>query len=237
MEDIPDASGRNETAAVPALLVEAVGYAEACHWEVAPGAWLIDDGDGGVRCSCDDRRCTLPGAHPLDPDWTRRASAGPGAVRAWWTTQPQASVLLPTGRSFDVLDVPETAGCLALARMERMDLQLGPVVVQPAAPGRIGRRLHFLVLPGIAARLPELLRRLGWPPGRLDLVARGEGDWTVAPPSRIGSLGYAQWARSPSAFNRWLPDAAELISPLAYACGREAPSARAARAARPAPVG
>ncbi|MFF4384311.1 bifunctional DNA primase/polymerase [Kitasatospora sp. NPDC001547] len=237
MEDIPDASGRNETADVPALLVEAVGYAEACHWEVAPGAWLIDDGDGGVRCSCGDRRCTLPGAHPLDTDWARRASAGPGAVRAWWTAQPQASVLLPTGRSFDVLDVPETAGCLALARMERMDLQLGPVVVQPAAPGRIGRRLHFLVLPGIAARLPELLRRLGWPPGRLDLVARGEGDWTVAPPSRIGSLGYAQWARSPTALNRWLPDAAELISPLAYACGREAPSARAARAARPAPVG
>ncbi|MEV7187112.1 bifunctional DNA primase/polymerase [Kitasatospora sp. NPDC093102] len=217
--------------------VEATGYAETRHWEVAPGAWLIDDGDDGVRCSCGDRRCTLPGAHPPDPDWARKASADPGAVRRWWTERPQASILLPTGRSFDVLDVPETAGCLALARMERMDLQLGPVVVQPAASGRIGRRLHFLVLPGAAARLPEMLRRLGRPPGRLDLVARGEGDWTVAPPSRIGSLGYAQWARSPSALNRWLPDAAELIGPLAYACGREARSVRAARAVRPAPVG
>ncbi|MFJ9444797.1 bifunctional DNA primase/polymerase [Kitasatospora sp. NPDC101235] len=237
MEDIPDAAGRNEKAAPPPLLAEAIGYAETRHWEVAPGAWLIDDGDDDVRCSCGDRRCTMPGAHPLDPDWARKASAGPDAVRHWWTERPQASILLPTGRSFDALDVPETAGCLALARMERMDLQLGPVVVQPAASGRIGRRLHFLVLPGAAARLPEMLRRLGRPPGRLDLVARGEGDWTVAPPSRIGSLGYAQWARSPSALNRWLPDAAELISPLAYACGREARSVRAARAARPAPVG
>ncbi|MFI2610731.1 bifunctional DNA primase/polymerase [Kitasatospora sp. NPDC018619] len=241
MEDIPDASGRNEKAALPPLLVEAVGYAETRHWEVAPGTWLVDDGDGGVRCSCDDRRCTLPGAHPLDPDWARQASAGPGAVRGWWTERPQASVLLPTGRSFDVLDVPETAGCLALARMERMDLQLGPVVVQPAAPGRIGRRLHFLVLPGVAARLPALLRRFGLPPGRLDLVARGEGDWTVAPPSRIGSLGYAQWARSPSALNRWLPDAAELIGPLAYACGRDASAPRAAAGSpldsRPLPIG
>ncbi|MFJ6775954.1 bifunctional DNA primase/polymerase [Kitasatospora sp. NPDC091257] len=237
MEDIPDASDRNEKAAPPPLLVEAVGYAENRHWEVAPGAWLIDDGGGGVRCSCGDRRCTLPGAHPLDADWARTASAGPGAVRSWWTDRPRASILLPTGRSFDVLDVPETAGCLALARMERMDLQLGPVVVQPAASGRIGRRLHFLVLPGAAARLPEMLRRLGRPPGRLDLVARGEGDWTVAPPSRIGSLGYAQWARSPSALNRWLPDAAEVIGPLAYACARETPSVRAVRAARPTPVG
>ncbi|MBO1416045.1 bifunctional DNA primase/polymerase [Streptomyces sp. FH025] len=231
---MPDAPDRTADTGLPTLLTEAVGHAEGRHWEVTPGAWLIDV-DGSTRCSCGDRRCTLPGAHPLDADWSRRASAGPGAVRAWWTERPEASILLPTGRSFDVLDVPETAGCLALARMERMGLQLGPVVVVPSAPGRVGRRLHFLVLPGVATGLPEMLRKLGWPPGRLDLIARGEGDWTVAPPSRIGSSGYAQWARSPTALNRWLPAAAELISPLAYACGREAPSYRA-RAAQPAGV-
>ncbi|MFB6893973.1 bifunctional DNA primase/polymerase [Kitasatospora sp. NPDC056327] len=234
MDDIPDSPDRGSDAGPPALLVEAVGYAETRHWEVAPGAWLID-GDGSARCSCGERRCALPGAHPIDTDWARRACAGPGAVRHWWTERPEASILLPTGRSFDVLDVPEVAGCLALARMERMGLQLGPVAVVPAAPGRSGRRLHFLVLPGVAARLPEMLRRLGWQPGRLDLVARGEGDWTVAPPSRVGPGGFAQWARSPSAFNRWLPDAAELVSPLAYACAREARSA-AGRSGRPVGV-
>ncbi|MFF7452804.1 bifunctional DNA primase/polymerase [Kitasatospora sp. NPDC008115] len=220
---MPDPPGQGAGPGVPPLLVAAVGYAETCHWEVAPGAWPVDC-DGPARCSCGDRRCALPGAHPIDTDWARRASAGPGAVLRWWTEHPRASILLPTGRSFDVLDVPEVAGCLAVARMERMGLQLGPVVVVPAAPGRSGRRLHFLVLPGAAARLPELLRRLGWPPGRLDLVARGEGDWTVAPPSRVGPGGFAQWARPPAARGRWLPDAAELIGPLAYACGRDAPS-------------
>ncbi|MFI9329542.1 bifunctional DNA primase/polymerase [Kitasatospora sp. NPDC052868] len=234
MEDIPGAPDQGGNAELPPLLIEAVSYAENRHWEVAPGAWLID-GDGPARCSCGDLRCPLPGAHPLDADWARKASAGPGAVRRWWTERPAASILLPTGRSFDVLDVPEVAGCLALARMERMELQLGPVVAVPAAPGRVGRRLHFLVLPGVAAKLPEMLRKLGWPQGRLDLVARGEGDWTVAPPSRVGPCGFAQWARSPSALNRWLPDAAELISPLAYACGREAPSAQP-QAAQPAAV-
>ncbi|WP_380285796.1 bifunctional DNA primase/polymerase [Kitasatospora purpeofusca] len=234
MEEIPDPPGQGPGAGLPPLLTGAVGYAETRHWEVTPGTWLVD-GDGPVRCSCGEPRCALPGAHPIDTDWTRRASAGPDAVRRWWTEHPEASILLPTGRSFDVLDVPEVAGCLALARMERMGLQLGPVAAVPTAPGRSGRRLHFLVLPGVAARVPGMLRKLGSPPGRLDLVARGEGDWTVAPPSRVGPSGFAQWARSPTALNRWLPDAAELISPLAYACGRDAPSS-ATRSARPAAV-
>ncbi|MDH6126209.1 bifunctional DNA primase/polymerase [Kitasatospora sp. GP82] len=215
MEDTPGTQEQD----LPQLLIEAVRYAEDRHWEVAPGAWLID-GEGPARCSCGDLNCALPGAHPVSADWRRRASAGPGVVRRWWTESPSASILLPTGRVFDVLDVPELAGCLALARMERMGLQLGPVVAAPAAAGQVGRRLHFLVLPGVQSKLPELLRKLGWAPGRLDLVARGEGDYIVAPPSRIGPFRYAQWARPPSAINRWLPDAAELISPLAYACGR-----------------
>jgi hypothetical protein len=220
---------------LPPLLIEAVSYAEDRHWEVVPGTRLID-GDGPAHCSCGDRHCPLPGAHPAEDDWRRRASAGPGVVRRWWTEQPASSILLPTGSAFDVLDVPEVAGCLALARMERMGLQLGPVVAVPAVVGLPGRRLHFLVLPGVAAKLPEMLRKLGWAPGRLDLVARGEGDFVVAPPSRVGPFGFAQWARPPSAINRWLPDAAELVNPLAYACGREAQPA-AVRQPQPAVAG
>jgi hypothetical protein len=216
------------------LLVAAVSYAEDRHWEVAPGTWLVEE-DGRTGCSCGDPHCARPGAHPTGEDWLRKASAGPGVVRRWWTENPESSILLPTGRSFDVLDVPETAGCLALARMERMGLQLGPVVAVPAAPDQAGRRLLFLVLPGVLAKLPGMLRALGWTPGRLDLVARGEGDWITAPPSRVGPYSFAQWARPPSALNRWLPDAAELINPLAYACGREAPSARTPKA-QPAAV-
>ncbi|MFE2351927.1 bifunctional DNA primase/polymerase [Kitasatospora cineracea] len=231
VDNTPGAPEQN----LPPLLLEAVRYAEDRHWEVVPGAWLLD-GDAPARCSCGEERCALPGAHPLGADWRSRASSGPGVVRTWWTENPEASILLPTGRTFDVLDVPEVAGCLALARMERMGLQLGPVVAVPAAPGRSGRRLHFLVLPGVVDKLPDMLRQIGWSPERLDLVARGEGDWVVAPPSRVGGYASAQWARPPSALNRWLPDTLELVSPLAYACGREAgaprPVQRAAAAAR-----
>ena len=221
----PRSAGPVQQAARDLLVDAAVRYAEERHWEVAPGAWLVEE-DGLVRCSCGDRACPAPGAHPTSRDWSRKASAGPGVVRRWWSENPLASILLPTGRTFDAIDVPEIAGCLALARMERMGLQLGPVLAVPGeatgGTGR-GRRLVFLVLPGSLPKLPDLLRRLGWGPGRLDLVGHGEGDWLIAPPTRVGTLGYAQWAREPNSLNRWLPEATELINPIAYACGREAP--------------
>jgi hypothetical protein len=130
-------------------------------------------------------------------------------------------VLLPTGRTFDAIDVPESAGFLALARMERMNLPLGPVTCTP------DRRMLFLVLPGAAAKVDDLVRRLGWSATAIGLLGRGEGHYVVGPPTRIGGRGAVQWARRPTSANRWLPDAEEVISPLAYACGREAADARA----------
>jgi Bifunctional DNA primase/polymerase, N-terminal len=196
------------------LLDTAVRYAEERHWDVLPGAWLENDGTG-PRCSCRVVDCPSPGAHPTQDDWLGQAAGGGATIRRMWQEEPRSSILLPTGRTFDAIDVPEMAGCLALARMERMDLQLGPVVCVP------GRRLIFFVLPGAAAKIPEQLRRLGWAPSSLDLVARGEGDFVPAPPTRLPSGGFVVWARQPTEMNRWLPDAEELISPIAYACGRE----------------
>lgn len=132
-----------------------------------------------------------------------------------WQKQPGASVLLPTGRAFDAISVPETAGLLALARMERMGLTPGPVTLTPY------RRTEFFVLPGAAAKLPELLRKLGWTASSLDLAVLGEGSYVAAPPTRVGRHGAVQWARRPTQENRWLPDAEELVPSLAYACGRD----------------
>ena len=201
------------------LLDTAVRYAEERHWDVFPGAWLEHDGRT-PRCSCGAADCPAPGAHPTAPGWAGQASGSATAVRRMWTKQPHASILLPTGRTFEALDVPETAGCLALARMERMELPLGPVTRTP------DRRMLFLVLPGAAVKVPALVRSLGWPPAALDLVCRGEGEYIAAPPTRVGAHGSVQWARRPTASNRWLPDAEELISPLAYACARDAAAAR-----------
>ncbi|WP_406154355.1 bifunctional DNA primase/polymerase [Streptomyces sp. NBC_01023] len=196
------------------LLDSAVRYAEERHWNVLPGTWL--EARGGVeRCSCGDAACFAPGAHPTRPDWAAEATGSATAARALWSKQPRASILLPTGRTFDAIDVPETAGFLALARMERMDVTLGPVTCTPH------RRMLFFVLPGAGAKVPDLVRRLGWAPSTIDLAVRGEGDYVAAPPTRVGAAGAVQWARRPTAANRWLPDADELAGSLAYACGQE----------------
>ncbi|PRH76160.1 DNA primase [Streptomyces solincola] len=197
------------------LLDCAVRYAEERHWDVLPGTWL-EAVDGAERCSCADGGCPQPGAHPARPDWASQATGSATAARRMWARQPRASILLPTGRTFDAIDVPESAGFLALARMERMDVALGPVTCTP------DRRMMFLVLPGGAPKVPDLVRRLGWSPAGLDLLTRGEGGYVAAPPTRVGGHGAVQWVRRPTQANRWLPDAEELISPLAYACARDA---------------
>ncbi|WP_328538195.1 bifunctional DNA primase/polymerase [Streptomyces sp. NBC_00344] len=197
------------------LLDSAVRYAEERHWDVLPGTWL-EAIEGVERCSCAESGCPAPGAHPTRPDWAAQVTGSAVAARSLWSEQPAASVLLPTGRTFDAIDVTETAGFLALARMERMGMDLGPVTRTPA------RRMQFFVLPGAGAKVPDLVSRLGWTLSSVDLAVLGEGDYLAAPPSRVGAGGAVQWARRPTTANRWLPDADELINPLAYACGQEA---------------
>ncbi|WDM17636.1 bifunctional DNA primase/polymerase [Streptomyces lavenduligriseus] len=196
------------------LLETAVRYAEERHWDVVPGTWLETAG-GTQRCSCGEAACPAPGAHPARPDWATQATGSATVARRMWQQQPAASILLPTGRTFEALSVPESAGFLALARMERMELTLGPVTLTP------DRRMQFFVLPGASAKVADLVRRLGWSLPSLDVVALGEGAYVAAPPTRFGSRGAVQWARRPTPANRWLPDVEELISPLAYACGRD----------------
>ncbi|GAA0489156.1 bifunctional DNA primase/polymerase [Streptomyces olivaceiscleroticus] len=202
------------------LLDIAVRYATERHWDVLPGAWLEDDG-ATPCCSCGARGCPAPGAHPLAADWSTAATGSASVIHTLWTKHPRATILLPTGRTFDALDVPETAGCLAMARMERRDVPLGPVIRTPA------RRMLFLVLPGAAAKVPDRVRKLGWSsPAGLNLIVHGEGTYLPAPPTRTGRHAPVQWAVPPTPANRWLPDADDLLNPLAYACGREAATLR-----------
>ncbi|MEV6563913.1 bifunctional DNA primase/polymerase [Streptomyces kronopolitis] len=84
------------------LLETAVRYAQERHWDVFPGAWLEHDGTT-PRCSCRARDCAAPGAHPTAPGWTAEATGSAGTVRRLWAGRPGASILLPTGRTFEAL--------------------------------------------------------------------------------------------------------------------------------------
>ncbi|MFI5805441.1 bifunctional DNA primase/polymerase [Streptomyces sp. NPDC051561] len=185
-------------------------YTGLWGWDVVPGARAV----AGV-CSCGDATCPSPGAHPFDFAPVVAAGATLDEVTAAWGQFPGASVMLPVGGSFDVLDVAEAAGRRALVRLERMGIPLGPVVATPD-----GRALFF-VAPGAAAALPELLYRMGWDDAELDLRCLGPGSYVPAPPSDHAGQGQVRWLRPPSLDTASRPPQARLLlGTLAYICHR-----------------
>ncbi|SFD00363.1 bifunctional DNA primase/polymerase [Streptomyces aidingensis] len=193
----------------------AAEYTARWGWDVRPGARARRFPGGRVECSC-GADCGAPGAHPLPAGEVIPAGSSPAqAVRAW-TRTPGAAVLLPTGRMFDVIEVPAGAGRRALLRMERMGLPLGPVAESPAG------RMWFFVAPGAAGEVPRLQHRMGWPdglPDRLGLRVLGPGCHVPAPPSDHGGRGHVRWLRPPSPEAAARPPQARLLlGALAYAC-------------------
>jgi len=185
-------------------------YTGLWGWDVVPGARAV-----AGACSCGDTRCATPGAHPLDFTPVVRAGAPLDEATGAWAKVPGASVMLPVGPAFDVIEVAEAAGRRALVRMERMGLPLGPVTATPDG------RAHFFVAPGSAAELPELLYRMAWDDTCLDLHALGPGSYITAPPSDRGGLGPVRWLRSPALDSATKPPAARLlIGTLAYVAHR-----------------
>lgn len=200
-------------------------YAGLYGWSVVPGARAAR---GGGACSCGDPACRAPGAHPLPRAEEIPGGTPPDQAAAAWARVPGASVLLPAGRSFDVLDVAEASGHRALVRLERMGLRLGPVLRTPAG------RAQFFVAPGAAAELPHLLYRMGWDDALLDLRCLGPGDHVTAPPSDYAGLGPVRWLREPprDTMRRLVPrspalqadqppEARLLLGTLAYVCHRD----------------
>jgi len=188
-------------------------YTGLCGWAVTPGARAAR---GGGECSCGDALCLVPGAHPLAFAEEIPAGATLERVAAALDRVPGAAVLLPAGRTFDVIDVAEQSGVRALARLERMGLRLGPVIATPAG------RAQFFVAPGAAAELPHLLYRMGWDDADLDLRCLGPGDHITAPPSDLGGLGAVRWLRPPALdAAQQPPEARLLLGTLAYVCHRD----------------
>ncbi|MFJ6623067.1 bifunctional DNA primase/polymerase [Kitasatospora sp. NPDC091335] len=181
----------------------AAEYTGRWGWTVVTGG-PATGATAPTHCPCGATRCAAPGLHPVP------GSGGPaGAART------EGSVLFPTGRAFDVLDVPEQAGLQALVRLERMGTQVGPVLAAPTG------RLQFLVAAGTARRLPDLLYRMGWDDAALDLACHGEGSYVAAPPTVLGGLGPVRWLRRPTRDNAGCPPEARLLlGTLAYACHR-----------------
>ena len=131
----------------------------------------------------------------------------PAWWRSWWMAQPEANVILVTGRVFDVLDVPGHGrsrgagpdGAVSGPARSRRDQRGEPGPVLCGDPRHAGRRGRMVVLPpGLRARdeprggraalaLPEQLRARPAVPGR----QRGQGA-LAAPAGRTAAAGRAR---------------------------------------------
>ncbi|HET9897718.1 MAG TPA: bifunctional DNA primase/polymerase [Streptosporangiaceae bacterium] len=169
----------------------------------------------GRACSCDRIGCPAPGAHPLSPAWKRQATADVAVVGHWWTESPRATILLVTGRSFDVLDVPAAAGTIAMRRLGEKCLAPGPVAISSG-----DRSLFFVATRATGDEDEWWSCHLDCEP---DVVPDVSGlrwhcrdSYVVAPPSPLGNGMAARWLAEPGA--RELPDALRLLEVLADAC-------------------
>ncbi|MFY1687068.1 bifunctional DNA primase/polymerase [Plantactinospora sp. WMMB782] len=156
-------------------------------WQVTPGACLARH-----RFVCGRAGCPTTGCHPALEQWEQHATTDPARVATWWRLRPH-SILLATGRAFDVLEAPGYLGRFALEQARPRlfgtvsDEVHGPVAVTP------GGRWMFLVRPGEPLR-PELEESL-------DVVRHGPGSWIPAPPTRLPE-GTVRWVVSPEE-TRW----------------------------------
>ncbi|HEX3749935.1 MAG TPA: bifunctional DNA primase/polymerase [Streptosporangiaceae bacterium] len=198
----------------------ALNYA-TLGWPVCVGAQLSPAGlKTGRACACDRVGCPAPGAHPVSATWQLQATVDTPTIEGWWATRPDASVILVTGRVFDVLDVPTGVGTAALNGMAAAGIAPGPV----AETG--GRTLFFVTTRGAPVDEDE------WWSCRLDcepenVTSRGTLRWhcrdsyVLAPPSAggpgiDGPGGVARWLRDPA--DHPLPDALRLLEFLVDAC-------------------
>jgi len=202
------------------LAAAAAEYARL-GWPVCLGAYPPDQ-SAGRACSCDRVGCPAPAAHPMSAAWQLLASCEPGTVRQRWADHPGANIVLPTGRVFDVLDVPAAVGTTALAMMQQAGVQPGPVA---AGAGRV---LFFVATRGAPEDEDEWWScHLDCAPEDVDDVAslrwHCRDSFVLAPPSRDPFGVPARWLIPPPADGPGaLPDAVRLLEFLADACEEEA---------------
>jgi hypothetical protein len=177
--------------------------AVAAGLPVVPGAWWSVTGQ---RFDCDVAGCPRTGPHPAvrhnsagpspDPgdELSVHALRDPAAVVTRWNQHPYA-VLVPTGETCDVVDVPAGLGQALAVRLDGRSL-LGPVIAA-------GPRWFFLTSPG--GRLPAC---------NGDVLVHGQGSWIMLPPS-LGPGGEpAGWLVRPTRYGWRLPTRDNVIRSL-----------------------
>lgn len=148
------------------LAAAALHYATAYGWPVFP---------------------LVPGEkRPLTKHGFKDATTDPDQIRRWWRDTPSANIGLPTGHTFDVIDVDVPAGTMPwLDLVDTGSLPDGHGWVSTASGGT-----HVYIQPTGGGNLAGSIA-----PG---IDYRGKGGFVVAPPSRRADGRAWSWTLPPS---------------------------------------
>jgi hypothetical protein len=156
---------------------------------------------------------------PLTPNAALPATADLEQVFAAWSRLPDAPILAACGVAFDVIEADVASARGALARLDRLGVQVGPVTVGPA-------RIGFLVRAGSAAALsPLIVPRPGLVLTGPVLIGAGShfelprGVHPVTP--RAGITADRCWLRVPDTARPSLPAAHVIFGSLALVPRRD----------------
>lgn len=95
---------------------------------------------------------------PITPSPDHTPSTDLEQVFATWSRAPEAPILAACGLAFDVIEADPGSGRTALIRLDRLGVQLGPILVTRASGTQAaGPRIGFLVRVGTAATLSPLM--------------------------------------------------------------------------------
>src|SRR3954464_5131569 len=92
-------------------------------WAVVPGTFP----QGDVWTGCTD--APQAGPAPVLADWAAAATTDTGRIADWWSGLPY-SILLPTGLTFDVIEVPKSIGRRAAAALRAVGVPV-PIAATP----------------------------------------------------------------------------------------------------------
>ena len=122
---------------------------------------------------------------PATRNGFKDATVDPDRIRDWWTRNPTNNIGLPTGHSFDVIDVDVPVNLDALAALHAADNLEVHGHVATSSGG-----MHYYVKPTGRGNTTRSLPGVDY---------RGMGGYVVAPPSTLGSRGRSwSWVHRPS---------------------------------------
>ncbi|MFB9721349.1 bifunctional DNA primase/polymerase [Planobispora longispora] len=182
-------------------------------WASCPGARPL--ANGARACSCDRVGCPDVGNHPISRAWQMQATTDTALLAHWWRNEPEANIVLPTGRVFDVFDVPAAAGLAALATTDAAGTASGPVAVNG------DRVLFYVATRNTSADEDEWWScPLDYGPSTIEempgLRWHCRDSFVLAPPSLLATGQPAAWLRPPD--GRPLPDPLRVLDILADVC-------------------